>query len=103
MNKNITLKELQEFIKAKDNKTDRKHAYFMKLVEEVGELGRMIRKHDFEGEPIKEAEKGKIKDTLEEEMYDVLYYVMALANLYDVDMEKCFRLKEDYNGTRTDH
>ena len=46
MQKNITLKSLQEFIKAKDHNPELKHAYFMKLVEEVGELGRVLRKND---------------------------------------------------------
>lgn len=75
----------------------------MKLVEEVGELGRILRKNDFRGEKLRYFETGKIKETLEEELYDVLYYVLALANVYGIDIEECFRLKEEYNKTRTDH
>ena len=103
MRKNVTLKSIQEFIKTKDCNKDRKHAYFMKLVEEVGELGKVIRKNDFRGEKNRYAETGNIKDTLEEELYDVLYYVLALANVYDVDIEECYRLKEEYNKSRKDH
>lgn len=103
MNDNITLKYLQEFIKAKDHNPELKHAYFMKLVEEVGELGRIIRKNDFRGEKLRYSETGVIKETLDEELYDVLYYILALANVYEIDIEECFRLKEEYNKKRTDH
>lgn len=58
MQKNITLKSLQEFIKAKDHNPELKHAYFMKLVEEVGELGRVLRKNDFRGEKLRKVLKG---------------------------------------------
>lgn len=100
---NITLKELSDYIRQNDFHPDRKHSYLMKLVEEVGELSRMIRKVDFKQEKCRLADTGKIKDTLEEELYDVLYYVLALANLYDVDLEESFRLKEEYNKSKYEH
>jgi len=100
MKKQITLNYLQEYIKAKDHNPKLKHAYFMKLVEEVGEVGRVLMKNDFKGGKFRLAETGNIKDTLEEELYDVLYYALALANVYDVDMEKCFYLKEKINKVK---
>lgn len=63
----------------------------------------MIRKVDFKKEKSRLADTGQIKDTLDEELYDVLYYVLALANLYDVDLEECFRLKEEYNKSKYNH
>lgn len=100
---NITLKQLSDYIKENDCHVDRKHSYLMKLVEEVGELSRMIRKIDFKQEKCRLADTGQIKDTLEEELYDVLYYVLALANLYEIDLEECFRLKEEYNKSKYNH
>ncbi len=38
-----------------------------------------------------------IKDSIEEELYDVLYYVCALANCYDIDLERCHKLKSELN------
>ena len=35
-----------------------------------------------------------IKGTLEEELYDVLYYTICLANMYNIDLENCAILKE---------
>ena len=71
----------------------------MKLVEEVGELAEVIRKNQrYQGDDNK-----TIKGTIEEELYDVLYYAIALANVFDVDLEECCRLKEEINKERTDH
>ena len=41
---NITIRELQEYIKSKDYKPGLEHGYFLKLVEEIGELAEVIRK-----------------------------------------------------------
>ena len=38
-----------------------------------------------------------IKDSIEEELYEVLYYVCALANCYDIDLENCHELKSELN------
>ncbi len=95
--KNITIRELQEYIKSKDYKPGLESGYFMKLVEEIGELAEVIRKDK------RLSEDGDIKGTIEEELYDVLYYVLALANLYDVDLEKSCLLKEEINKKREDH
>ena len=86
----MQLKELQQFIKDKDYKPELKEKYFLKLVEEVGELAEVVRKD-------LRMQEDHIKGTIEEELYDVLYYVCALANIYDIDLEKCHILKEEIN------
>jgi NTP pyrophosphatase (non-canonical NTP hydrolase) len=96
LNKDITIRRLQEYIRSKDCKPGLEHGYFMKLVEEVGELAEVIRKDRRLGED------DDIKGTIAEELYDVLYYVLALANLYNVDLEKSCLLKEEINKKRTD-
>jgi NTP pyrophosphatase (non-canonical NTP hydrolase) len=88
---NLTIVDLQRYIKDKDFKPDMKHAYFLKLIEEVGELAEVIRKDK------RLVDTRSIKGTIEEELYDVLYYVLALANVYEINMEECFRLKEEVN------
>ena len=91
---NITLRELQEYIKATDHHPDRKDLYFLKLIEETGELAEVMRKNS------RLAPGGSIKGTIEEELYDVLYYVAALANAYEIDLETCMRLKEEINRVK---
>ncbi len=47
--------------------------------------------------------KQRIKGTIEEELSDVLYYVLMIANTYDINLEKCFRIKEELNSIRYGH
>lgn len=41
-----------------------------------------------------------VKDTIEEELYDVLYYVICLANMYEIDLTQCAILKEKLNSEK---
>lgn len=88
------LKEKYKRIKSEDIKNTQR--YFLKLIEEVGELAEVIRKD-------KRMNGDNIKGTIEEELSDVLYYVLMIANTYDIDMETCFRMKEELNATRYGH
>lgn len=93
MTNEISINKLQEFIKSKDFNPDLKHWYFLKLIEEVGELSEAIRKD-------LRLKDGNIKGTVEEELYDVLYYILALANIYDINLEESIQLKERINKER---
>ena len=43
-------------------------------------------------------EKGEtIKGTIEEELSDVLYYIVCIANINDIDLQECLYLKEKIN------
>lgn len=94
--KELTIKHLQEYIKINDYEPEWSNGYFQKLIEEVGELSEAIRKNRKKGK-----EEG-IKGTIDEELYDVMYYVLALANIYGVDMESCAYEKEKLNKLRWD-
>ena len=89
--KEITIKNLQECILKIDNTPNAIDKYFQKLVEEVGELSRAMRKD------IRLENSDGIKGTVEEELYDVLYYIICLSNMYNIDLEKCAILKEELN------
>ena len=92
----FTIRELQEYIRAKDLTPGMEQGYFLKLVEEVGELAEVIRKDKRIGAD------HDIKGTIDEELYDVLYYVLALANLYGIDMQKSCLFKEEVNRKKWD-
>lgn len=92
---------LQNNIKSKDHNLELKDAYYYKLVEEVGELGNALRKNNFMGKKTLFRDTGELKGSIEEELYDVLYYVSAIANLHDIDLEECIKLKEEYNLNRS--
>lgn len=88
---NSTLDEFQEYIKNKDHKPDQKMNYFYKLIEEVGELSEVLRKNK------RMENTGEIKGTIEEELYDVLYYTVALANIHNIGLGECAVFKERLN------
>ena len=90
----ITIQYLQDYIRAKDFKPELKKDYFLKLSEEVGELARAMRKS------LRPESSGQIKETVEEELWDVIYYALAIANLYDVDMETVIPVKEALNNEK---
>ncbi|MGL5042505.1 MAG: MazG nucleotide pyrophosphohydrolase domain-containing protein [Culicoidibacterales bacterium] len=41
-----------------------------------------------------------IKDTIEEEIYDVFYFLLQLANLYDVDFSEVCQAKYHLNSKK---
>lgn len=92
--KEITLEKLQQAISKIDHKNNVVDKYFYKLSEEVGELAKAIRKDN----RLKDNET--IKETIEEELYDVMYYVICLANAYDIDLTECALLKEELNSKK---
>ena len=91
MENDLTIRKLQECIKNIDHTSNSNDKYMLKLMEEVGELAEAIRKD-------KRMENGKsIKGTIEEELQDVLYYIVCLANINDIDLKECIYLKEKLN------
>lgn len=90
----LTIRHLQEYIKSNDCDKEWNNGYFQKLIEEVGELAEAIRKNK------KQGKNDGIKGTIDEELYDVMYYVLALANVYDIDMERCAYEKEALNRVK---
>lgn len=95
----MRLKELQEKIRQIEHGSERRETYYvLRLVEEIGELFEAIRKN----RALRVAERGTIKNTIDEELYDVIYYLLAIANLYDIDVEEAFLLKNELNDQKYD-
>ena len=91
MENDLTIRKLQKCIKSIPHKHNSNEKYMLKLMEEVGELAEAIRKN----KRMKKEEN--IKGTIEEELQDVLYYIVCLANLNDIDLQDCIYLKEKLN------
>lgn len=94
-----TLKELQKFYaeKSKERGFDKESAQdtLLLMMEEVGELARAIRKQT----GIKTDDKSKIY-ALEEELADILAYLLHLSNILGLDLEDSFWKKEAENQKR---
>ena len=91
MEKDLTIRKLQECIKNIDHKNNMNDKYMLKLMEEVGELAEAVRKNK------RIQDDQNIKGTIEEELQDVLYYIVCLANVNDIDLQNCIYLKEKIN------
>ncbi|MGV1988526.1 MazG nucleotide pyrophosphohydrolase domain-containing protein [Agrobacterium sp. 22-221-1] len=65
------------------------------LGEEVGELFKAIRKH--EGLAL---DPDSVTTPISEELADILFYLCAVANRYEIDLAEAFREKERINETR---
>ena len=68
------------------------------LGEEMGELFKAVRKQ----EGVKVDLNSKF-GSIEEELADILIYLCAIANRYDIDLETAFRNKEKINHQREWH
>jgi NTP pyrophosphatase (non-canonical NTP hydrolase) len=97
---NPTLKDFQEYVKDLEQERGfEKQNVIQKsllLGEEIGELFKAIRKM----ESISIDKKNSKITTVEEELADILIYVCAIANRYNIDLEKSFREKEEVNKKR---
>ena len=84
-----TLEE-KEDLRNEREKKDNIQRIVLKLIEEFGELAENIRKNTrFNGK--------NIKGTIEEEVFDVFYYTIAIANEYGLELDKVFELKDKIN------
>lgn len=91
---NTSVKYLQEYIKQKDYNPQLKKEYFLKLSEEIGELAQAIRKD------VLYKDSDNIKGTIDEELWDIIYYSLAIANCYDIDIENTIKIKEEINNKK---
>lgn len=89
--KEVTIGYLQKYIKAKDYNPELVREYFLKLSEETGELSRAIRKN------LLKEENNDIKGTINEEIWDIIYYAIAIANCYNINITETIKAKEKIN------
>jgi len=90
----ISIAYLQSYIKSKDYQPELVKDYFLKLAEETGELARAMHKG------LRPPSPDEIRGTIDEELWDVVYFALAIANCYGIDMESVIPKKEAFNSIR---
>ena len=94
MDGKTTIKYLQTYIKGKDFHPELLKDYFLKLSEEVGELSCAMRKG------LKADNSANISGTVDEELFDVIYYALAIANIYEIDIEQIAKIKSQMTESK---
>ncbi|MDO5088949.1 MAG: MazG nucleotide pyrophosphohydrolase domain-containing protein [Leptotrichiaceae bacterium] len=90
-----SLQEEEKIGENSDGKKENGQRLVLKLIEEFGELAENIRKN------IRYTGKD-IKGTIEEELFDIFYYIAAIANDYSIDLEEIFYIKDKLNKVKYD-
>ena len=95
----MTIKDIQEHAEdlcRKNGWLDRTpDQRFRYLISEIGELSNdLIRLHQ------KDKELETLKTKIGHEMFDVMWNICDLANLLDIDLEKCALEKRELNNRR---
>ena len=90
----IKISDLQRLIGQVEAKKGFIDIFFVLLIEKVGELTKAIRSNT------RLKENKNIEGTIEEKLYNVIYYVVCLANEYDIDLEECAILVEKLNAKK---
>lgn len=94
-----TLKDLQKYVldMEKERSFSKDVAVnLLMLGEEVGELFKAIRKHG----NLNKIDSNSKFGSVDEELADILIFICAIANRFEIDLEKAFRDKEEINNKR---
>jgi NTP pyrophosphatase (non-canonical NTP hydrolase) len=98
--KNITITEAQKFVDDWINKNGVRYFNVLTnmamLTEEVGEVARVIAR-TYGEQSFKKSDKGKV---LSEELADVLFVLICIANQTGTDLEKAFLKNIEKKGKR---
>lgn len=99
LNQKPTLSDFQQYVRELEDERGFANQNVLQkclmLGEEVGELFKAIRK----SENIKIDHNSKFS-SIEDELADVLIFILSIANRHDIDLEKAFRNKEEVNKKR---
>ncbi len=99
---NPTLANIQQYVMDMEQERGFTHSgileQFLLLVEEIGELGKVIRKHNTS---LGIDTNKKYDFDAAGEVADTIVMLCAVANRLGVDMEQAFRDKEEKNKKRT--
>jgi NTP pyrophosphatase (non-canonical NTP hydrolase) len=95
-----TLKDFQEYVKKLEDERGFTQQNAIEkcllLGEEMGELFKAVRK------TVKlKTDVNANVSSINEELADIMIYLCAIANRFDIDLEQAFRNKEEHNKKRT--
>lgn len=95
----ITIEALQQYLAHRYGGWGNEESMFMKLVEEIGEVAEVLNK--------KAGRKANDEDNINEqlgiELADMLHYILAIAALNDLDLERIILEKDKKASVKYHH
>lgn len=95
----ITIEELQAYLFHLYNGRVNDQSLFMKLIEEIGEVAEILNK--LSGR--KTADSDDLEEQLGNELADVIHYIVAIAAVNDLDLNKIILDKDKRASLKYNH
>ena len=81
--KDLTFRQLQDYLLEHYKQSRTEEALFMKLVEEVGEVAEVLNDRSGRKDGVQDS-----NDELAKELADIIHYTVAIAAINDIDLTK---------------
>ena len=95
----ITIDDLQDYLADRYCGWANEQGMFMKLVEEIGEVAEVLNKKAGR----KANDEEDLKEHLGIELADMIHYILAIAALNDIDMERIILEKDRKASVKYNH
>ena len=95
----ITIEALEAYLKHRYGGWGNEQGMFMKLVEEIGEVAEVLNKKSGR----KFSEEADLQAQLGTELADMLHYIVAIAALNDLDLERIILEKDKAASIKYHH
>ena len=95
----ITINDLQAYLADRYCGWANEQGMFMKLVEEIGEVAEVLNKKAGR----KSTEENDLQEQLGVELADMIHYIVAIAALNDIDLNKTILEKDKVASVKYNH
>ena len=95
----VTIEALQAYLTHRYGGWGKEESMFMKLVEEIGEVAEVLNKKAGR----KTNDEANLNEQLGIELADMLHYIVAIAALDDLDLEKIILEKDKKASVKYNH
>lgn len=95
----ITIEALEAYLKHRYGGWGNEQGMFIKLVEEIGEVAEVLNKKSGR----KFSEETDLQEQLGTELADMVHYIVAIAALNDLDLERIILEKDKAASTKYHH
>lgn len=96
---NISIEALQAYLADRYGGWATEQSMFMKLVEEIGEVAEVLNKRAGR----KASEEANLSEQLGTELADMLHYIVAIAAINDIDLERIIVEKDRKASVKYNH